>query len=549
MMSTSTGRSIALDNADVTRPSNLGLGSWPRRRARISPTAVALSQGARTLTYAQLADTTDRLASGLSRLGVRRGDRVAYLGLNDISTFEVMFATGSLGAVFVPLNYRLSPTEISYMLEDSGARILFVGTGVDELALSVCGASSTHELSVRIDRSPADSEHGPTAVPHADGWLDYEALLSGTAPAPAVAVGLDDPALFLYTSGTTGRPKAAVLTHGSLTWNTFNQLAHLDVLSTDRALCISPLFHAVGLGQVTLPVLYKGGQVEVVPRFDAADVLGMVERLRIASFSCVPTMLQMMVEDPAWASTDLSSLRHVVYGGSPVVERVAVAWWERGVQLQQGYGMTEAGPGVAMAPAEGARKRPVSVGVPHFFTDVALLDENDSPCDFEAGDHGELLVRGPHLFVGYWGRADDTAAAMVGDGSWYRTGDVLISDDDGWFSVIDRVKDLIISGGENVYPAEIEAILTTLPGVRSAAVVARPDERWGEVGVAFVERSSGATVSADAVLAHLTPRLAKFKLPRQIVVVDDLPRTATGKVLRTQLREDARHLKGEDNDH
>ena len=497
-----------------------GLGSWPSRRARISPRAVALRQGERSLTYAALADRVERGAAALAALGVEPSDRVGYLGLNDVLTFEAMFAAHRLGAIFVPLNHRLAPPEIAYMVEDSGISVLLLGPGVEAVAAGLAEEPAFVGARVTVIESLDD--------------VDAKA-------GPAVEVGLDDPALFLYTSGTTGRPKAAIITHGNLTWNTVNQLAHVDVLSSDHALCIAPLFHAVGLGQITLPVLFKGGCVEVVPRFDAGEVLALIEQHRIASFSCVPTMLQMMTEHPSWASTDLSSLRHVLYGGSPVTARTADAWWRRGVQLQQGYGMTEAAPGVAMAPADGAIDHPLSVGMAHFFTDIAFFD-GLGPRGIAAGERGELLVRGPHVFAGYWHREQETAQAVINHatGRWYRSGDIIQAGQDGWLSVVDRVKDVIISGGENVYPAEVEAVIAELPAISSAAVVARPDERWGEVGVAYVETLAESTVTGDEVLDYLRPRLAKFKLPQEVVVVDALPRNATGKVLRHRLREEAR---------
>jgi fatty-acyl-CoA synthase len=346
-------------------------------------------------------------------------------------------------------------------------------------------------------------------------------------------VGLDDAALILYTSGTTGRPKGAVLTHGNLTWNTVNYLAHVDVLSTDRALCIAPLFHCVGLGQVTLPTLFKGGSVELVPRADPGVVLERVSAARITSFSAVPTMLQMMCEHPAWDTADLSSLAVVQYGGSPVQERVARAWLDRGVRLLQGYGMTEAAPGVYMSTHDGTAAHPTAVGVPHFFTDVAQL--RDGRPEPVGGEPAELLVRGPHVFPGYWGRPEETAVSFV-DGQWFRTGDVLRVDEDGWAHVVDRVKDVFISGGENVYPAEVEAVAVQLDEVSSCAVVGLRDERWGEVGVGYVELRDGATLTEEQLRAHLEAHLARYKVPRHLVFVGELPRNATGKIRRVELR-------------
>jgi fatty-acyl-CoA synthase len=472
-----------------------GVGSWPARRARIDSLGVALRQGDRALSYRALADRVDALASAFAALGVGRGDRVAYLGLNDIAGFEVFFAAGRLGAIFAPLNWRLAAPEIAYLIADCQPTLL------------IHAPEFATDLPVR-------------AISLGD---EYESLITSATTMDERDVELGDDAVILYTSGTTGRPKGAVLTHANLTFNLMNQLAHADVLSTDVALCISPLFHASGLGQVSLPVLFKGGTVVVVPRFEPAAVLAAIETLRIASFSAVPTMLQMLADHEAFARTDLSSLRYVIYGGSSVLERVAVTWQQRGVQILQGYGMTEASPGVTMAASRGATEHPVSIGVPHFFTDIRL-DATSS----------ELLVRGLNLFRGYWNRPQDTATAMAG--GWYHSGDVVRVEPDGWGYVVDRIKDLIISGGENIYPSEVERELVGLPGVLDAAVVAVPDERWGEVGAAFVVTAPGSDWSEQAVRDALIGRIAAFKVPQYVTFVDQLPKTVTGKVQRQELR-------------
>ena len=273
-----------------------GVGSWPARRARITPDAVALRQGDRTLTYAELAGRVDALAAALAARGVTTGDRVAYLGANDMATFETFFAVGRLGAIFVPLNTRLTATELSQLFADCAPTVLAHGPEVADVV--------------------------PVAFP-GGRTLPISDLPFPAAFPPATAVGLDDPALLLYTSGTTGRAKGAVLTHGNLTWNTMNQLAHVDILSTDVVLCTAPLFHVTGLGQVSLPALFKGGTVVVAPRFDPGWMLGVIPQLRINGFSAVPTMLQMLCDHPQWVDADLSSLRYVIYGGSTIQERVA----------------------------------------------------------------------------------------------------------------------------------------------------------------------------------------------------------------------------------
>jgi fatty-acyl-CoA synthase len=484
----------------------------------MTPGRVAFVQGDRSRTYAELADRTRRLAGALHRRGVEPGDRVAFLGRNDIATFETFFATGLAGAVFVPLNTRLSAAEITHLLTDCGASVLVHGPEMSELLAEVdLPARVAHVLTA--DELEAAVREAPGDLPDND-------------------ITLDDPCLILYTSGTTGRPKGAVLTHGNLTWNTINQLGHVDILSTDTALCIAPLFHVTGLGQVSLPTLFKGGTVVVAPRFDAGEVLATIAREHITAFSAVPTMLKLMCEHPSWPESDLGSLRHVIYGGSPVEERVALAWLDRGVQVLQGYGMTEASPGVYMGLREGQLAHPVSIGVPHFFTDVAF-PAGETVTAPEPDRAAELLVRGPNVFTGYWNRPEDTAATFV-DGQWFRTGDVVRVGDDGWAYAVDRVKDMIISGGENIYPAEVEAVLVTLDAVADCAVVAVPDERWGEVGLAYVVPRDGAALTEDGLRAHLGARLARYKVPKHVRFVDELPRNATGKLRRADLRQRAR---------
>ncbi|MBW0090993.1 AMP-binding protein [Pseudonocardia sp. KRD-184] len=484
-----------------------GLGSWPARRARIDASRTALVRPDGTgVGYGELAGRVDRLAGALAAAGVGPGDRVAQLGVNAVEVLETFFAVWRLGAVAVPLNHRLAGPEIAYMLQDVGAS--FLVSSPDAAALAAEFSGPRLEVGPQYEEAVADGEGA------------------------AHPVGLEDAALVLYTSGTTGRPKGAVLTHGNLTWNTVNQLAHVDVASTDRVLCIAPLFHCVGIGQITLPTLFKGGSVEPVAKVDPGAILARIGAAGITGFSAVPTMLQMMCDHPGFADADLSSLRVVQYGGSPVPERVARAWLDRGVTLQQGYGMTEASPGVLMATREGSPAHPVAVGVPHFFTDVAMVRDGEV-APLHAGP-AELLVRGPHVFAGYHGRPADTADAMLE--GWFRTGDVLTVAEDGWATVVDRVKDMIISGGENVYPAEVEAVLLGVEGVVGAAVVGVPDERWGETGVGFVQAAHGAVLDVDALRAHLASHLAKYKVPKRLVVVDELPRNATGKIRRTELR-------------
>jgi fatty-acyl-CoA synthase len=489
----------------------------------MEPHAVALIQGERHLDYAGLAERTAALACALADLGVGSGDRVAYLGPNDIATFETLFATTCLGGIFVALNTRLAVPEIAYMLDDSSPTVLVLAPSSEATGCDAILRTSRRPHLLRL-RANGESSR-------------YERAISdnlGSAP-PYAPVGLDDPALILYTSGTTGRPKGAVLTHGNITWNTMAQFAHFSLGRDDVSLCSAPLFHVLGLGQITLPTLYAGGTVVVIPKFEPSEFLAIIEREHATAFPLAPTMLQMLCELPEWDDTDLSSLRVVAFGGSPVLERVATAWLARGIQVLQGYGMTEAAPGVFMALRYGSRAHPLSVGVPHFFTDVALLTDDGRIID--GSGRGELLVKGPNIFAGYWHRPDATEQAFI-DG-WYRTGDIVRIDEEGWAYIVDRVKDIIISGGENIYPAEVEAAISRLDGIAECAVVAVPDEQWGEVGSAFIVVRPGRAVDEHTIRTHLEANLARYKIPKYFAYREELPRNAAGKLRRFELREQA----------
>ena len=492
------------------------------------PDKIALRLGERQLSYAELARRVDQLASGLAAEGVAPGDRVAYLGLSDIATFELLFASGRLGAIFVPLNFRLAAPEINTLLADSGAKVLVFGPDQAELV----GHAGARRAGVKL---LVETSSG--AAPLVAGARAYESLLVDE-PFPGRPVALGQDALILYTSGTTGGSKGVVLTHENLTFNSVNQLVHVDMLERDVVCSAAPLFHAAGLGQVTLPAFLKGATVVISPKFDPGWMLAAIGELGVTAFSAVPTMLKVMCEHPDFEGAELSSLRYVIFGGSPVLERVARAWQARGVAVLQGYGMTEASPGVYAALVEGSFERPSSTGVPHFFTDVAIADPHGEPGG--AAGEGELLVRGLNVFRGYWNRAEETARALAG--GWFRTGDALRVGEDGWSTVIDRTKDMIISGGENVYPAEVEAALAEHPGVLDSAVVGVPDERWGESGVAFVVRRPGSAVGEEELRSHLANRIARFKVPSRVHFLESLPQTATGKVRKPELRRLASEL-------
>ena len=499
---------------------NHGLASWLSTRRLKSPDAAALVFDGAVITYRGLADAADRVSALLQHRGIRKGDAVAFLGENSPQFIEVMFGTMQLGAVFVPVNTRLAPPEIAHVLLDSGARALIHDP---EFAERITAAVGEGEIAHRIETGDGTSERPGLAQ-----------LLHTTRAGHADAdVGLDDPAAIIYTSGTTGRAKGAVLTHGNLTWVALNCIVDYDVASTDIALMISPLFHVASLGMGALPVILKGASMVLEKGFEPGRALAQIERHGVTMLSGVPTTYQLMADHPGWAHTDLSSLRTLTCGGSAVPTRILNAYEERGLSFTQGYGMTETAPGATSLSPAMTRAKQGSVGVPHFFTDVRIADENGAMVP--RGTVGEIEISGPNVFPRYHGNPDATAAAFTADG-WFRTGDLGYLDPDGYLYIADRLKDMIISGGENIYPAEVENLISDIEGVTGVAVIGIPDDRWGEVPWAVVTVRDDAPVDTDMVRAHLEGRLARYKMPKHVVVVDELPRTASGKVRKADLR-------------
>ncbi|MEU1755460.1 long-chain fatty acid--CoA ligase [Micromonospora matsumotoense] len=499
-----------------------GIGAWVARRRLRSPDKIALIHGAgATVTYAQFADAVDRVSAVLRQHGVGAGDAVAYLGENSPEFLEVMFGAAQVGAVFVPVNTRLAPPEVGYVLADCAARVLI------------------HDPDFAVPVAAALPATRPShVVVTGEGTPDRPGLAHLTRTVDVGRTGQvhtdpQDPAAIVYTSGTTGRAKGAVLTHGNLTWVALNCVVDYDVVSTDVALMISPLFHVASLGMGALPVILKGATMVIEKGFEPGRALARIARHGVTMLSGVPTTYQLMADHPDWPSTDLSTLAKLTCGGSAVPARILHAYEERGLSFSQGYGMTEAAPGATALPPAMTRAKQGSVGLPHFFTDVRITDPAGAV--LPAGEIGQIEVAGPNVFPGYHGLPAATAEAFTADG-WFRSGDLGHLDADGYLYVSGRLKDMIISGGENIYPAELELLLGEIDGVVSAAVIGVPDDRWGEVPWAIVTVREGAAVDTDVVRAHLDGRIARYKLPKNVVIVDELPRTASGKVRKAELR-------------
>ena len=502
----------------------IGLGHWLARVAELMPTRRALTFEGSTLTFRQFQDRIDRLAAVLQRGGVCHGDRVAYLGVNHPAFLETMFAASRLGAIFVPLNFRLTGPELAFIIGDAGAHTLVVDDTLRPVAESIRA-----ELAVRryiSSESPAE------------GWETLDELVAASdALAVPDDVAGDEVAVIMYTSGTTGRPKGAMLTHGNLFWNNVNGLHAMDFATSDVTLVCAPLFHIGGLNVTTLMTWQKGGEVLLLRSFDAGQVLDLIPRYGVSTMFGVPAMFLFMSQHPRFDEADLTSIRFLVCGGAPVPEPLIKLYNGRGITFLQGYGLTETAPFALLLPAERALDKVGSAGIAPIYTEVSLIDE-DGHTVTEPMARGEICIRGPNVMKGYWNRPHATAQA-IDDKGWFHSGDVGYADEEGYVYVVDRVKDMVISGGENVYPAEVETVLYDHPAVAEVAIIGLPDERWGEAVVAVVVPKEGDEVTLEGLRDFAGERLARYKLPSRLEVVDVLPRNPAGKVLKQALRGDA----------
>ena len=503
------------------------IGDYLGRRTIYSPEVLALVDAGKTpelrLTYAQLNDRANRLAHALHDLGVGHGDRVAILALDGVEHLDLLFACGKLGAIHTALNWRLHWRELQQILAEVTPTVLIYDDAFRDSIAELAQVHSPVRHWIHLD--------GP-GIP---GSQEFNALLTGSSAAPCTCEALveEDIAAIVFTGGTTGLPKGARISHRQIAWNALNSVIH-DVNRDDVYLNVFPLFHVGGLFVYTLPQIIMGGTTVLLKRFDPERVLHLLQRERATIFAAVPAMYQMLIQTPAWAQADLSALRFCTSGGAPLpVPLVEQYTREKGVRFKQGFGMTEFGPGLfALAPEDAIRKAG-SIGRPNFFVDARIVDPDNRPLGPD--EVGELVLKGPSIASGYFNNAAAWAAVIDGDG-WFHTGDLARYDQDWCFYIVDRLKDMFISGGENVYPAEIEAALYRHPAVFQCAVVGVPDPKWGEVGKAFVVLKPEQMATAETLLTYLGDQLARYKIPRSLEFLPALPISAAGKVLRRELR-------------
>jgi fatty-acyl-CoA synthase len=491
-------------SADVT------IGRWLSDRALTTPDRVAIDCDGLLVTYRELNDRSDELAGTLVASGAKRGDRIATLTRNSVEHVEAFFACAKAGLILTPLSWRLAAAEIAFQLDDADAAVFLVEPECEELADDALSRSTAHPLR----RQLGDGDRG------------------GGSGFVRPAVEADDGLLLVYTSGTTGKPKGALLTHANCFWTNLGFDLATGISQDDVVLQVLPQFHCGGWNVQPLLAWWKGATVVLERSFDAARSLALIEEKRVTTMMGVPAVYQFMAHEPAFAHADFSSLRRAVVGGAPMTEALLATWRGRGVAIVQGYGLTEAAPNVLCLPAEDAVRRSGWAGKPYPYVETELRDEASGAL-LDGNATGELVVRGPNVFAGYW-RNPEATADVFADG-WLRTGDVAERDEDGTYRICGRLKDMYISGGENVYPAEVEGVLHLHPAVSDAAVVGVADEDWGEAGVAFVVVREGEAVSEQELREHCLELLAKFKVPREVRFVDSLPRSAMDKVVKSEL--------------
>ena len=497
---------------------------WLKRHAERTPDKLALvdAHTGRQFTYAQFNERANRFASFLKdTLGIQQGDRVSILAQNSSDYFEILFGCGKMGAILNTLNWRLAVPELEFIINDCTPRVLIYEADFAKVVDSLRAKVDYEFHVVMADKAP-------------EGEWTYPGALAAGSPEGVEMPPLtyDDTWAIIYTSGTTGRPKGAQVTYGNFFYNAVGMGRAIDLTSQDVNLNVLPTFHIGGLGLYAGPTFHAGGTVVVMRAFDPGELLRLIEDWKVSALLLVPSIYLMLAQFPDFDKYDLSSVRSWASGGSALPPSLVNQYAEKGIIIQQGFGMTETGPTVFIIGKENAVRKAGSVGKPVLHTDVCIMDREGNVLG--PNEVGELCIRGGNVTIGYWNRPDATTEALV-DG-WLHSGDAAKYDEEGFYYIVDRWKDMFISGGENVYPAEVENVIYQHPAVAEVAVVGVPHPKWQEVGKALVVVKEGHTLTEEEVVEFCRGKLARYKIPKSVVFMDALPRTAAGKVLKRELR-------------
>lgn len=498
------------------------------KRAHLTPEREALLEleSGRRFTYAELNQRANRAANFLRhKLGVAVGDRVSILAHNSVVYVDLLYGLAKIGAVLAPLNWRLVAEELTYIIGDSLPQILLVGPDFVDVF---------QEMQPQINVEHLVALEGA----HIEGAFDYEEELQAASPAEPRTpehVGGESPHCLLYTSGTTGRPKGAIIPQRQVLWNCINTAISWGLTERDCSPVFTPLFHAGGLFAFMTPLLYLGGRIVLARGFDVENSLRAIQEEKCTVILGVPTLFQEWRRSPAYHEADFEHIHFFISGAAPCPPQLMQTWREeKAVVFRQGYGLTEVGPNCFSMTDEESGPKTGSVGKPIFHSEMRLVDEEGH--DVADGETGELLIKGPHVCAGYWRNPQATAEAL--QNGWFRTGDMARRDADGFYYIVGRFKDMIISGGENIYAAEVEAVFRQHPAVAEAALIGKPHEKWGEVGLMIVVRQEGEEVTADSLTDFCRDRLARYKVPKEIIFADELPYSPYGKVQKKKLREE-----------
>ena len=483
---------------------------WVESRARLTPDAEAIVdvEQARSWTFAELNKRSEAAASWLRKKGVNKGDRVALLSPNHISYFDLLFACMKLGAIFVPLNWRLAADEIDYILQDCTPKVMGYHSSFTEKINELLFLES---LSFKIDD---------------EVYLDQAISLNAE-----VEITESDPLAILYTGGTTGKPKGVVLSHQSIMWNGLNTILSWNLTKEDTTLTYMPLFHTGGLNALSIPLLMIGGKVVLASMFNPTEAIANLNSYKCTIVLLVPTMYHMMVNTDEFKKQDFPTVKTFLSGGAPCPLEIYEEFMRKGLSFKEGYGLTEAGPNnFYMDPSKVKEKRG-SVGKPMLFNSIKLMREDGT----ETGpdEVGELSIKGKHAFQCYWNNPEATEETM--SAGWLQTGDLAKRDHEGYYYIVGRKKDLIITGGENVYPLEVENWISSLPQVDEVAVVGIPDQKWGELVTAFIVLKENGQLTVDELKRHCSSKLGNYKIPKEIIFLEELPKTHVGKIDKKEL--------------
>ena len=510
---------------------NSWIGNYSYSRARLDSNGVAVVDLDTDLryTYGDLDRRANQLANVLrDKFGICKGDRVAFISRNRVELIDGYFATGKLGAILVPYNARLSVEELTQLMKNETPKVLFYEAPFAATAAKLA-ENGVMEQFVVLD-----------AEGNANGHPVYDKLLSEgcTCAVSCPELQMEDIHLIIHTGGTTGLPKGGLISHKGEMFNSFSEICSWGLRYDDKALILLPLFHTGGWNLLTLPLLHCGGTIYINRAYDPAKTIEVVQQEKITYLFGAATIFRMMVEQPTFQDADFSSLKWIMAGAAPTPLNIMQEFWNKGIKFVLGYGMTEAGPNNLSTPPQFVPQNVIeekyaSVGKPFYLTQVKLIDDDDNEIT-TPNTPGELLWAGPQIFCGYWGNEAETKATLV-DG-WVHTGDMATFDEDGFYYIVGRKKNMFISGGENVFPPEIESALYEIEAIREVCVIGVPDEKWGEVGKAVVSLKPGMSIDKAGILAELNGKLARYKIPRYVTFVDDIPKNNVGKIVVHQIQ-------------